>query len=75
MNIQGGDEVAVKRVSTSVSLPPELVEAIDARRGYQSRSAWIVEAIQHELVRVERKGDPLRGVVKQTDRRKKDERH
>ena len=40
-----------KRLSVSISLPPDLIEAVDARKGYQSRSAWIVKAIQKELER------------------------
>jgi len=64
----GGDEVAIKRVSTSVSLPPEIAAAMDARRGYLSRSAWIVEVIRKELEReASAKRDPLQGMVKRVN--------
>jgi metal-responsive CopG/Arc/MetJ family transcriptional regulator len=55
----------MRRIVTSVSLPPDLVKKIEERRGYISRSAWIVEVLSKELVRLEKaEKDPLQGMVK-----------
>ncbi len=57
--------MAITRISTSLSLPVELIKAIDKRRGYMPRSAWIVQILERELARLERQErDPLHGVVK-----------
>jgi len=58
--------VAFSRVSTSISLPVEILEAIDSRRGYSSRSAWIAEVLRREIEKTDRK-NALDGYVKRVD--------
>lgn len=39
-------EVRTKRISTSISLPPEMLVAIDRRRGDVPRSKWIFRDLE-----------------------------
>lgn len=46
-----------RRFSIGVSMAPTVVEAIDQARGYESRSAWILEAVIRRLREDEKKNE------------------